>query len=68
MIPKLFLTNMTNEERLFLRRWKYGVAIVYGIVALSLVIGFGVLTTSSESSIEVASSPAQNPTAAARNR
>jgi len=67
MIPKLFLTNMTNEERLFLRRWKYGVAIVYGIVALSLV-GFGVLTTSSQNSIEVASSPAQNPTAAARNR
>lgn len=67
MIPKSFLTNMTNEERLFLRRWKYGVAIVYGIVALSLV-GFGVLTTSSQNSIEVASSPAQNPTAAARNR
>jgi len=67
MIPKSFLTNMTNEERLFLRRWKYGVAIVYVIVALSLV-GFGVLTTSSQNSIEVASSPAQNPTAAARNR
>jgi hypothetical protein len=67
MIPKSFLNNMTNEERLFLRKWKYGVAIVYGIAALWLV-GLGVLTTSSKNSVETTSFPAPNPVAEARNR
>jgi len=67
MIPKSFLNNVTNEERLFLRKWKYCVAIVYGIAALWLV-GLGVMTSNSKNSVATMSSPAHNPTAEARNR
>jgi glucose uptake protein GlcU len=67
MIPKSFPNDLTNEERLFLRRWRYGVAIVYGIAALWLV-GLGVLTTSAKNSVEASSSPAPNPAVEARIR
>jgi hypothetical protein len=71
MIPKSLLTYvmtyMTKEERLFLRKWRYGVGIVYGILALGLV-GLGVLTTTAKNSVETTSSPAHNPAVEARNR
>jgi hypothetical protein len=64
MIPKSLLTYVmtyvTKEERLFLRKWRYGVGIVYGILALALV-GLGVLTTSGKNSVEATSSPVHNP-------
>jgi hypothetical protein len=37
MIPKSVANKLTNEERLLIRRWKYGVAIIYGAAALWLV-------------------------------
>jgi glucose uptake protein GlcU len=67
MIPKTLLRHVTNEERLFLRKWRYGVGIVYGILALALV-GLGVLTTSGKNSVEATSSPAHNPAIQARIR
>jgi hypothetical protein len=67
MIPKSFPNDLTNEERLFLRRWRYGVAIVYGIAALWLV-GLGVLTTSGKNTVEATSSPVHNPAIEARIR
>jgi hypothetical protein len=66
MIPKSFLSNVTNEERLFLRKWKCAVAIIYGIAALWLV-GLAVLTTS-KNPVETASFSAPDPVAEARNR
>jgi hypothetical protein len=59
MVPKSYPDNLTNEERLFLRRWKYGVGIVYGIAAVWLV-GFVVLTSSRTNSIEATNSTAQS--------
>jgi hypothetical protein len=37
MIPKSSTKDLTNEERLFVQRWKYGVAIIFGVAALWLV-------------------------------
>jgi glucose uptake protein GlcU len=66
MIPKSSTKDLTNEERLFLRRWKYAVAIVYGVAALWLV-GLGVMTTSAKNSVEATSSSAHNLAVKARN-
>jgi hypothetical protein len=42
MTPRTFLKNATAEDRCFLRRWTYGVAVVYGALALALVlVGLG---------------------------
>jgi hypothetical protein len=65
MIPKSLANDLTNEERLFVRRWKYGVAIIYGVAALWLV-GLGVLT-GTKNSVEATSSPTHNPAVKARN-
>jgi hypothetical protein len=51
MVPRSFLRNLTNEERLILRRWKYFVAAVYGVIALTLV-GLSVLITSGQATLE----------------
>jgi hypothetical protein len=59
MISKSFLRNITNEERLLLRRWRYGVAIVYGILALTLVC-LSVLIPSSRDTLEATNAPAHN--------
>ena len=59
MVPKSFLRNITNEERLLLRRWRYGVAIVYGILALTLV-GLSVLIPSSRDTLEATNAPTHN--------
>ena len=58
MVPKSYPDNLTNEERLFLRRWKYGVGMVYGIAALWLV-SLAVSTTNGSNSVEVTASKAQ---------
>jgi hypothetical protein len=59
MVGKSFPDNLTKEEYLFLRRWKYGVAITYGIAVLWLV-GFVVLTTSGTNSVEATAPTAQS--------
>jgi hypothetical protein len=61
MVPRSFPDNLTNEERLFLRRWRYGIATVYGIAALWLA-SLAVLTTGSgRNSVEAtAASTAQS--------
>jgi hypothetical protein len=63
MIPKSLANNLTNEERLFIRRWKYGVAIIYGVAALCLV-GFLTMT---KNSVEATSSPTHHAVVKARN-
>jgi hypothetical protein len=59
MVPGSFLRNITNEERLLLRKWRYGVAIVYGILSLALV-GLSVLIPSSRDILEATNAPAHN--------
>jgi hypothetical protein len=59
MVPKSYPDNLTKEDRLFLRRWKYGACVVYATAAVWLV-GFVVLTTSRTNSIEATNSTAQS--------
>jgi hypothetical protein len=66
MIPKSVANDLTKEERLFIRRWKYGVAIIYGVAALWLV-GLGVLTMSAKHPIEATSSSPHHPAIKASN-
>jgi hypothetical protein len=38
MVPKILLRSATAEDRLFVRKWTYGVAVVYGALALAVII------------------------------
>jgi hypothetical protein len=58
MVPRSYQDNLTNEERLFLRRWRYGIATVYGIAGVWLA-SLAVLTTSGSNSVEATDSKAQ---------
>jgi hypothetical protein len=55
MIPKSVANKLTNEERLLIRRWKYGVAIIYGAAALWLV-GLSIVIVT-KNPVEAPSSP-----------
>jgi hypothetical protein len=64
MIPKSVANKLTNEERLLIQRWKYGVAIIYGAAALWLV-GLSIVIVN-KNPVEATSSP-HNPVVKARN-
>ena len=66
MVPKIFLRSAATEDRVFLRKWTYGVAVVYGALALAVVIGVG--TMGSKNTLEANSAPAHVQTGSALER
>jgi glucose uptake protein GlcU len=57
MVPKIFLRSATTEDRVFLRKWTYGVAVVYGALALAVVV-VGLGSRGSKTTLEAKSAPA----------
>jgi hypothetical protein len=61
MVTKIFLRNATTEDRRYLRKWTYGVAIFYGVFALAIVAA-GFMTTGSNNAVEASNAPAHSQT------
>jgi glucose uptake protein GlcU len=59
MVPRIFLKNATDEDRSFLRKWTYGVALAYGAFALALLL-VGFSTTVSRNTLEANRAPVDN--------
>jgi glucose uptake protein GlcU len=59
MVPRIFLKNATDADRIFLRKWKYGVAVVYGALALAVVI-VGLGTMGTKNSLQADGAPTHN--------
>jgi hypothetical protein len=56
MLPKALLKSATTEDRIFIRKWTYGVAAVYGALALALLL-VGLWTAGSKNVIEASRAP-----------
>jgi glucose uptake protein GlcU len=67
MVPRIFLKNATAEDRVFLRKWSYGIAAVYGALALALV-GIGVGLGGSKNTLQANSGAAHNNISSALDR
>jgi hypothetical protein len=59
MVPRIFLKNATVEDRRFLRKWTYAVAIVYGVFGLAIVAA-GFMTAGGNNGFEASNTPAHN--------
>jgi hypothetical protein len=62
MVPKLFLKNVTDEDRRFLRKWTIGVAVAYGIAALALLL-INIVAPNGQRTIEASRAAPPNHTA-----
>jgi hypothetical protein len=67
MVPRIFLKNATDADRIFVRKWSFGISVFYAVFALFLfVVGF--VSLGSKDTQEASRAPAANQTSSALDR
>jgi hypothetical protein len=67
MVPRIFLKNATDADRILVRKWTFGVAIVYGALAAAIVL-VGLGTMGSNNTLQANSTPTHSHISSALDR